>query len=109
MRSNAWSGSGSTPTSWRRSSTLASFPPPARSMKRGSMSVTSTDPDGPTRSAIHAATAPLPPPTSRQFQPSPMPGGLEELEGTEVIERVEAREALRGLGLNGVIEDVGAH
>ena len=30
-------------------------------MKRGSMSVTSTDPDGPMRSAIQAATEPLPP------------------------------------------------
>jgi hypothetical protein len=42
-------------------------------MKRGSMSVTSTYPDGPTRCAIQAATEPLPPPISRQRQPGPMP------------------------------------
>jgi hypothetical protein len=42
-------------------------------MKRRSMSVTSTFPEGPTRSAIQAATEPLPPPTSRQRQPGPMP------------------------------------
>ena len=29
--------------------------------------VTSTDPEGPTRSAIQTATAPLPPRTSRQY------------------------------------------
>src|SRR5215813_5369802 len=69
-------------------------------MKRGSMSVTSTDPEGPTRSAIQAATEPLPPPDA---------GRLQEAEGAEIVERVEAREALCSLGHRGVVEDVGAY
>src|SRR5262245_34963495 len=36
-------------------------------------------------------------------------GRLQEAEGSEVVERVEAREAFRGLGLGGVVEDVGRH
>src|SRR5262245_10715752 len=36
-------------------------------------------------------------------------GRLQEAEGAEVVERVEAREALRGRGLRGVVEDVGVH
>src|SRR5262249_26251852 len=36
-------------------------------------------------------------------------GRLQEAEGAEVVERVEAREALRGLSLRSVVEDVGRH
>ena len=40
---------------------------------RGSMSVHNTEPPGAQRSAIHDATEPPPPPTSRQFQPGARP------------------------------------
>src|SRR5262245_59324806 len=36
-------------------------------------------------------------------------GRLQETEGAKVVEAVEAREALRGFGLRGVVENVGFH
>src|SRR5262245_56800919 len=34
---------------------------------------------------------------------------LQETEGAEIVERIEDRKALRGLGLRSVLEDVGVH
>jgi hypothetical protein len=65
-RSNAASGSSSAPTSWRRTSKLASW---RSSRNRVSISVASTCPSGPTRSASQHAIEPPPAPTSRQRQP----------------------------------------
>src|SRR5215813_6868210 len=36
-------------------------------------------------------------------------GSLEKAEGPEIVEHVEARKALRGLNLRGVVEDVSCH
>ena len=107
MRSNACSGSGSVPMSWRRSSRCAGLAV-SRPLHETRVDVRDQHRSGWPDALRHPGRDRTAAAADLQAVPArPDAGRLQETEGAEVVERVEAREALRGLGLRGVVEDVG--
>jgi hypothetical protein len=105
IRSKVCVGSGSVPMSWRWIS-MGAWASEALSMrKRGSISVTSTWPACPQRSASHAAIAPA---DLRALPPRTDAGGLQVADGPGIVERLQAGKTLTGR-LSGILKEVGAH